>query len=201
MQRIEACHAGHKVGARYPIEHTRLFDQDDAHCQCPHDCEDEHSGFFGSVAQVKWRDDGAVETPEKETIQCAVQQVLPARLQFRIELHHQENQNERQPHRNQRRHQDQQQFLDHVILFARRQGEQIEETVIFLVIENRRGRGRDEKESHEYENDRNRFDCVGVERGNHHKHQERFQLFLQQQQVFYLESSHSRSPSIIISII
>ena len=174
LQRIEGCHAGHKVRARYPIEHTRLFDQDDAHCQCPHDCEDEHSGFFGSVAQVQRRDDGAVETPEKERIQCTVQQVFPARLQIRIELHHQENQNERQPHRNQRRHQDQQQFLDHVILFARRQGEQIEETVIFLVIEDRRGRGRDEEKRHHNKYHRHGFDRVGVERGDQYEHQERF---------------------------
>ena len=80
-------------------------------------------------------------------------------------MHHQENQNERQPDRNQGRHQNQQQFLDHVVLFARRQGEQIEETVIFLVIEDRRCRGRDEEECHHNKYDRNGFDRVGVERG------------------------------------
>ena len=91
--------------------------------------------------------------------------------------------------------------MDHVVLFPRRQGEQVEEAVILLVIEDCGRSGGDEEESHEDENDRNGFDRVGVERGDQHEYQERFQLFLQQQQVFYPEASHSRSPSIIISII
>ena len=153
--------------------------QDDAHRQDPHDRKNEHSRFFGSVAQVKRRNDGTVETPVKETIEGVVQQILRARLQFRIEWHHQENQNERQPHRNQRRHQDQQQFLDHVILFARRQGEQIEEAVVFLVIKDRRRGRRDEEERHHYKYHRNGFDRVGVESRDQHEHKQCFQLLLQ----------------------
>ena len=151
MQRIEGFHAGNKAGIHYSLEHTRLLDQDPSQGEYTHDGKQKHAGLFGAVTQIQRRDDGTVQTTEKETGKCCVQQLLYTRLQLGIELHHQENQNERRHHGNQGRRQNQQLLLDHVILFPRRQGEQIEETVIFLVIEDRGCRGRDEKECHENE--------------------------------------------------
>lgn len=92
LQWIEGCHAGYKFGALQPVECTRLLQQDDAHRQDPHDRKNEHSRFFGSVAQVQRRNDGTVETPVKETIEGVVQQILRARLQLGYEWYQQQNQ-------------------------------------------------------------------------------------------------------------
>ena len=148
--------------------------QDDAHRQDPHDRKNEYAGFFSSVAQVQRRDDGTVETPIKETIKSVVQQILCARLQLWNEWHQQQNQADGQQRGHQGRHQNQQLLLDHVILLAYRQGEQIEEAVVFLIIENRRRGRRYEEKRHHNKYHRNRFDRVGVERGDQYEHQERF---------------------------
>ena len=73
--------------------------------------------------------------------------------------------------------------------------------MVFLVIKDRRRGRRDEEERHHYKYHRNGFDCVGVESRDQHEHKQCFQLFLQQQQIFYPEAFHSLSPSIIINII